>query len=778
MPSSTRSSPTRTPTLWSRPSDHGASAQATAVDEAAGSDRVIEPGAEEVLLGRFRLVRVLGPDGISRSWLAEDAELRETVLLRILAPELASSKLGHDCLRGVCRETRRLGHPNIAQLYDFHRDQSICLLSREYVDGEGVARLRGLPPDQIAARILPVLDALVYAHARGVIHGDLKANKLLCDADGTLRLADFRVAAALREALRDLGPPDLAEDPGRPSASDDVSGLGGVLFELMAGRPLVAADDEGIAATLRDAGVPAGLAELVERMRAKSRSLRPGLESVRAALDPAGTSRPHDPPRESGAGPLALPSTARPAVPREASLTRSWIGAAFLILSLVAAAVFFYLPRWVGNRAVPVSESASMGAPGAGSVDLAERERAAERLLAMALEARQRLEARGVEQWAQAEAQRVRDRIAAGESAQLAADFERASESYHEALRTLQELSERAPVVLEEAIVAGTAALAEGRDEEAVRQFSLAQLIDSDSAAAADGLARATHWSEVAALLASGARHEEVEQFVEARESYAAALEIDPGSASAAEGLERVKARLLQLDYSQRMSRATRALAENDLDAALENVKAAQTARPGSADAKALRARIVSLRTTRSAALHLGRARAAEQAADWSRAADEYRAVLALDPDATAATAGVARSELGARLAGRFGAWIGQPDLLLDRRERNEAGDLVAEARGFADPPARFADEIQRVEALLAAYSAPVNVVVESDGATEVAIQKLRTLGSFERLELELHPGNYVVVGVRRGYRDVRQTLTVRPGGVQPTVVVRCTKPI
>jgi tetratricopeptide (TPR) repeat protein len=720
------------------------------------------------------------------------------VLLRILAPSLAASRIGHDSLREACRETRRLTHPNIARVFDLHRDQTLCFLSREFVDGEGLAGLVGQPADEVAARMLPVIDALAYAHARGVIHGDLKTSKLFWDAHGVPRLADFRIAAALREAARALGPPDLEEDPGPPSPSDDVWGLGGVLFELLAGRPLIAADDASIAAGLADGGVPPGLAELVARMRAKPRALRPGIESVRAALNPAASSQRRALPRLdrgdrrldrddrrldaddrhpiSASAPAALTPTPTPA-PGVTS-TRRLIWAAFLVLLLVAAGVFFYLPRWVNDREDRATEPARVVAERPDGAGLAASDAEAKRLLAKTLEARQRLEGLGVEHWASAEVERAGDQIAEGESAQLAGDLEKALREYGDAHTLLRELIERAPVALEQALAAGSAALADGRTDQAIRQFSLAQAIDPDNAAAAAGLSRAGHWSEVSALLAAAERHEEIEQFSKARESYAVALEIDPQSKPAAAGLERVESRLAQREYSQRMSRATRALAQNDLDTALRDVTAAQAVRPGSADAKALRAQIASLQTAQATARHLTLAQARENEADWSGATDEYRAVLSLDPEASAAKEGLARSELGARLSGRFGEWIAQSDRLLDKRQRTEAGALLAEARNFHDPPANLANQMHQVAGLLSAFSASVTVVLESDSETEVTIQKLRELGSFERREIELEPGTYVVVGIRRGYRDVRHTLTVKPGRAAPPLMVRCTKPI
>ena len=82
------------------------------------------------------------------------------------------------------------------------------------------------------------------------------------------------------------------------------------------------------------------------------------------------------------------------------------------------------------------------------------------------------------------------------------------------------------------------------------------------------------------------------------------------------------------------------------------------------------------------------------------------------------------------------------------------------------------------MERLLAAFSSPVTVVFESDNETEVTIQRLKKLGSFTRREVTLDPGTYVVTGIRRGYRDVRQTITVTPGRALTPVSVRCSKPI
>jgi hypothetical protein len=67
-----------------------------------------------------------------------------------------------------------------------------------------------------------------------------------------------------------------------------------------------------------------------------------------------------------------------------------------------------------------------------------------------------------------------------------------------------------------------------------------------------------------------------------------------------------------------------------------------------------------------------------------------------------------------------------------------------------------------------------VDVHLLSDGLTEVVVLRVGALGAFREKSLALRPGSYVVVGKRRGYRDVRKTLLVSPAQSLPPLVVRC----
>ena len=86
--------------------------------------------------------------------------------------------------------------------------------------------------------------------------------------------------------------------------------------------------------------------------------------------------------------------------------------------------------------------------------------------------------------------------------------------------------------------------------------------------------------------------------------------------------------------------------------------------------------------------------------------------------------------------------------------------------------------QVSRLELLLPTYNQPVMLALESDNATEVAIQRVGFLGAFDRREVTLKPGRYTVTGKRSGFRDVRREITVAPGQGEQIVVIRCLEPI
>jgi hypothetical protein len=86
--------------------------------------------------------------------------------------------------------------------------------------------------------------------------------------------------------------------------------------------------------------------------------------------------------------------------------------------------------------------------------------------------------------------------------------------------------------------------------------------------------------------------------------------------------------------------------------------------------------------------------------------------------------------------------------------------------------------QIARLELLLPDFEKSIAVVLESDGLTAVELRRVGALGSFERRELQLKPGNYTVIGTRTGFRDVRREISVAPGQAPVALQIRCVERI
>lgn len=259
----------------------------------------------ELLLGRYRLLERLGSGGFGTVWRAADEQLGRTVALKRIA--LPSPQEQERATREA-HAAARLAHPAIVALYEACSDEDAFYLISELVDGHTLAHLierDGLCDEQIAAIGLALCEALEHAHARGVIHRDVKPQNVLVpdDAGGerarrggvpaAAKLADFGGALlAGGEALTRTGDvfgtlaymaPEQSD--GRPAGpAADLYSLALVLYETFSGVNPVRGPTP--AATARRIGLP--IASLRRPRRDLSRELT---HTIDAALAPAPADR-------------------------------------------------------------------------------------------------------------------------------------------------------------------------------------------------------------------------------------------------------------------------------------------------------------------------------------------------------------------------------------------------------------------------------------------------------------------------------------------------------
>jgi serine/threonine protein kinase len=174
------------------------------------------PGRGSVLGGKYRLEMLLGEGGMACVWSAYNIELELPVAIKVLRGDARGERLA-ERLRHEARAAAQLVHPGIVRVFDVALAQNgVPFIVMELLTGETLAaRLARGPLDPVSAvrLLLPIADALSFAHAHGIVHRDVKPANVLLATDGELlqpKLVDFGISKLSRES----GPLDRLTEKG------------------------------------------------------------------------------------------------------------------------------------------------------------------------------------------------------------------------------------------------------------------------------------------------------------------------------------------------------------------------------------------------------------------------------------------------------------------------------------------------------------------------------------------------------------------------------------
>ncbi|MFL6209173.1 MAG: protein kinase domain-containing protein [Pyrinomonadaceae bacterium] len=295
----------------------------------------------------YRITEKLGEGGQGAVYKAVNTKLGRTVVIKVLPPELTAKEVN---LRRFEREAMlasSLDHPNICTIYDLNEAMGLHFIAMQYVAGRNVRQLVNGRPLELRSALaiaIQVADALAAAHARGIIHRDIKAGNVMVTDSGQVKVLDFGLAKLLdedaaragnmhRTELTEVGVPYgtatyAAPEQARGDKVDhraDIFSTGVLLYEMLTGiwpfqgktlvdvRHAVLHAAAKPLAEARPEATPPRLQQILDRALAKEPSARyqkidPMREDLRAVLQEVaggGATQPGQP------GEVVMPSAPR-----------------------------------------------------------------------------------------------------------------------------------------------------------------------------------------------------------------------------------------------------------------------------------------------------------------------------------------------------------------------------------------------------------------------------------------------------------------------------------
>jgi tetratricopeptide (TPR) repeat protein len=784
------------------------------------------------LCGRFVLIEKLGAGGYGEVWRARD-EMRDTeVAVKVLYSQFLNSEPAWQLFMREFTLTARLSHPGVLRVYEPLRSPEAVVLPMVYAQGGDLRQLRGASYTRILPLLIDVAAALEHAHSRRIVHRDLKPSNVLLDAAGRPLLADFGAGAS--EGDMSSGPPgspfsaspqQLANEPARPT--DDIYGLGALAYELLSGYPpFYPAFDakkistEPVPRIKSVKPVPPRLELLISWLLAKQGRERPpsmrhvademsavlqdtlGLDGTADAtaneseaamlgaaadnLTPAIMAEPDLPAVSSvreleEIAPDLLPRVdeIRAAAERESRASarrRNWIIALILIAATAGVAVL--LPKLVVKTPLDVAQLALPSGPTAAEQAA---EKKAEELTDMHAELGKRLQdldSRAAAQWGGEQFAAARQSLDDIGGMLERRKYENAPAPLAQLQKSLDEIEARVPEALKAQMTDGKRALAAGEFENARHAFETALKIEPGNNEAVEWLGKVSAASGVLPTLADAETAEAVKDLPKARQLFADVLKGNPGNIAATEGLARVNRALSENEFNTELGAGLSALNAGRLGEANTHLQRAKAMRPDSREVAAALQRVADTGSGRSLSDLENKAARLVTEERWTEALELYDEALSRDPTLQFAINGRVAVAPRAELGNQLQALIDRPERLAADEVRTQAERLLAKARALPTQGPVIRSQVSRLELLLPTFNQPVMLALESDNATEVAIQRVGFLGTFDHRQVELKPGRYTVTGKRAGFRDVRRDITVAPGQTGQTIVIRCLEPI
>jgi serine/threonine-protein kinase len=217
----------------------------------------MSPLAPGATFSHYRILEQLGQGGQATAYKATDTRLGRSVVIKILLPELSSSENARRRFEREAKLASALDHPNICAIYDIGESDGLFYIVMPFAEGRTLKQVIAGQPLKIMSALsiaVQIADAIAAAHARGIVHRDIKPNNIVVSDQGQVKVLDFGLAKMLsndQESVADLdrsmtefgvpygtlgyGSPEQAAGE-RVDHRTDIFSLGVALYEMVTGR--------------------------------------------------------------------------------------------------------------------------------------------------------------------------------------------------------------------------------------------------------------------------------------------------------------------------------------------------------------------------------------------------------------------------------------------------------------------------------------------------------------------------------------------------------------
>jgi serine/threonine-protein kinase len=254
-------------------------------------------------LGNYKIIEKLGEGGQGTVYKAIDSKLGRTLVIKVLPAELTSKEANLKRFEREARLASALDHPNICTIFDLNEINGIHFIAMQYIEGRNVRQLvngRPLSLESALSITLQTTEALSAAHARGIIHRDIKAGNVMVTPTGQVKVLDFGLAKLLDDdaartsgihhtEITEVGVPYgtatyAAPEQARGDRVDsraDIFSTGVLLYEMLTGtwpfqgqtaievRHAVLNEEPKPISQIRPGRVPAQLLAIIDKALAK-----------------------------------------------------------------------------------------------------------------------------------------------------------------------------------------------------------------------------------------------------------------------------------------------------------------------------------------------------------------------------------------------------------------------------------------------------------------------------------------------------------------------------